>query len=142
MGQRLFVELQIQARAPVPQDRCEHFTEAIRPRRAIVPTPICYIELDPVLAQECCIDEFMIDASISQIDQFAMPQFGEQQVMEKLGRMPRSERLHGLELEGATPIDQNIKILNLLERAMSDLNRNLKLYAGIRVSQLALRLTI
>src|SRR5207249_4939137 len=135
VGERFFIELQIQAGPPVPQQRGQHFLEGPGAGRAVFPKRVLDFEPDAVIAGQRRIDELMLDAFLSEIDQLSMAEFGEEQIMKELRRVPRGDGLHRLELEGAAASDQHVKILDFLERGVDDLDREFELYAGVAVSQ-------
>src|SRR6266550_2018824 len=88
MHQGLFVEVQIQPRSPVAQDRHEQIPEVQSGALRLHIALIVHLKSHALLMREGCVDEFMFDEFTAEVDQLAVGQFEQQQIVQQLRAMP------------------------------------------------------
>src|SRR6266436_6775438 len=79
----------------------------------------------------------MLNALLSEVNQFAVAEFGQEHVLQKLRRVTRGDGLDRFEFERSAAVHQHINVLEFSESGMRNLNWSLKLHAGVTVGQFA-----
>jgi hypothetical protein len=77
VGEGFFVEVQIQARSPIPKQFCQPLPEWFRADYRIVPSLVDCFKTDTIRAPECCVDKFVLDTPVPEIHELTVPQFGQ-----------------------------------------------------------------
>ena len=122
MGERFFVESQIETDAPVAEERGQPFLETAA--ADVLPGMVVDGENRAVAASQAGVDELMLDGVRPQVHQFSMCRLGQQEIMQELGTVPGRNRLDGFELEDRSIGAQQIQEIGLAEAIEGNFDRH------------------